>query len=328
MKKIDSAKPVESIVLSPDQHNPSNKKILTMSETRQPCIIIPGHWIGHFIGKSGRFAADIRRTYHVSYNIETTHDDQGNRIGEIYINGHNFSAAKAALCAEASRLNEVDERIRTNSRYGQHPSPPVSSDETPQRVPSASAFPPLPSKNIPEQPKVVAPEQPSMTWMDPCEDAPRKMRPIDQLQASVSATGLVIKQLRKALAAEQSKVTHLVAKNTLLHALLHKEREMASTTLVIRGIPKVRMTGESFGAKALHETLAKAGDITSLHLADAVGSSDKQICYVTFAERRTAVELQKMLHGNKIEGSLMRVHFFVTRWDNTSGDTQRVRQNG
>ena len=302
-----------------------------MSETQQPCIIIPGHWIGHFIGRNGCFATNIRRTYRVSYNIETTHD-QGHRIGEIYINGRNFAAAKAALCAEASRLNEIDERERANSRYVQRPHSPVSSDETPQRVPSASAFPPLPNAKapvVPEAPEAAA-EHPSKTRVNPREDVTRKMQSIDQLQASLSTTGVVLKQLReanlvlelrKALAEEQHKVTHLVAKNTLLCALLHKEREMASTTLVIRGIPKVRTNGEPFGGvDALRETLAKAGDITSLHLSDAIGSGDKQVGYVTFAERRTAEKLQKILHGNKIEGSLMRVSFFVTRWDNTPSD--------
>ena len=240
-----------------------------MSETQQPCIIIPGHWIGHFIGRGGSFATKIRRTYHVSYNIETTHNDQGYRIGEIYIQGRNFAAAKAALCAEATRLNEIDERA--NPQRWQRPHSSVSSDETPQRVPSASAFPPLPNAKapvVPEAPEAAA-EHPSKTRVNPREDVTRKMQSIDQLQASLSTRrplGLVLEQLRKAdlvlelrkaLAEEQHKVTHLVAKNTLLCALLHKEREMASTTLVIRGIPKVRTTGEPFGgADALRVTLA------------------------------------------------------------------------
>jgi hypothetical protein len=272
-----------------------------MSETQTPCIIIPGHWIGHFIGRGGCFATQIRKTYQVSYNIETTHNDQGHRIGEIYINGRNFAAAKAALCAEASRLNEIDERTNSGSvAYNRvacdsrRPLSPVSSDETPQRVPSGStqSFPPLPKK-VPTA-----------------------------ASASASAVGIV--QLREALVAEQAKVMHLVAKNSLLCALLHKEREMASSTLVIRGIPKVRMTGEPFGGDAIRVTLAKAGDITSLHLADAIGSGDKQVCYVTFKTRSTAVGLQKMLNGNKIEGSVVCVSFFVTRWDNTPSDAHSL----
>lgn len=299
-----------------------------MTDIQQPCIIIPGHWIGHFIGRGGCFAANIRRTYHVSYNIETTHNDQGDRIGKIYVNGHNFTAAKEALCAEASRLNEIDERERTNSRYGQRPPSQASSVETLQRVPLVSSFPPLPNGKAPELSTVAAEEKPSKTRANPHEDVSHKIQSPDQPQA----TGVALKQLReanivlhdanivldlrKALAEEQHKVSHLVAKNTILCALLNREREMASTTLVIRGIPKVRMNGEPFGgADALRETLAKAGEITSLHLSYAVESKDKQVGYVTFAERRTAEKLQKMLHGNKIEGSLMHVSFFVTRWD-------------
>ena len=298
-----------------------------MSEIQQPSIIIPGHWIGHFIGRGGCFATNIRRIYHVSYNIETTYNDQGHRIGKIYIQGRNFADAKAALCAEASRLNEIDERA--NSQRWPRPHSPVSSGETPQRVLSGSmqSFPPLPTKAGSKNDSPAA--QPSKTQVNPHEDMTHNMQSIDRLQASVSATGVVFKQLREAnlvlelrktLAEAQHKITHLVAKNTLICALLHKDREMASTTLIIRGIPKVRMTGESFGADALRETLAKAGEITSLHLSDAIGFGDKQVCYVTFAARRTAVELQKMLNGNKIEGSLMRVSFFVTRWDNTPSD--------
>jgi hypothetical protein len=285
-----------------------------MSETQAPCIIIPGHWIGHFIGRSGSFAAKIRRTYRVSYNIETTNNDQGHKIGEIYIQGRNFAAAKAALCAEASRLNEIDERERANSKRQQRPHSSVSTDDTPQRVPSGStqSFPPLPTKAGYESP----PAQPSKTWTNPREDVTHKMQPIDRLQTSLSATA-VCAQLREALAAEQSKVANLVAKNTLLCTLLHQERGIKKSTLVIRGIPKVRMTGEPLCEDAMSDALSKAGDITSLHLSDAIGSGDRQVCYVTFKTRRTAEKVQEMLNGNKIEGCVICVSFFVTRWNNT-----------
>lgn len=286
-----------------------------MSETPQLCLIIPGRWIGHFIGRGGCFAANIRRTYRVGYNIVTTDDDQGHKIGKIYINGRNFAVAKAALCSEASRLNEI-EYTRANSEYDKVPYSPVSTDETSQRVPSASAFPPLPT--VTTTPTVTAAEH--SPKVIPKEDVSHKIQIIQQLRAVVNTT-YVIKQLRAALATEQTKNKRLVAEKSIICSLLHKERKMTSTTLIIRGIPKVRLTGDTLGIKDLHTTLAKAGDITYIHLTNANGSMDEQVCYVTLAERRTAVELKKILNGNKIEGSVMRVSFFVTRWDNTSCDS-------
>ena len=60
-------------------------------------IIIPGHWIGHFIGEEGSFARNIRRTYHVGYDIKTKRDAQGYKIGHIHITGRHVGAAEAVL---------------------------------------------------------------------------------------------------------------------------------------------------------------------------------------------------------------------------------------
>jgi hypothetical protein len=102
---------------------------------------------------------------------------------------------------------------------------------------------------------------------------------------------------------------------------LRAERAKTNATLVIRGIPKTRKAGGApLNAADLRSVMEKFGTVKELNLTDATTKDNGQVCRVTFnhsagsSAHESATLLKKTLNGNKIEGGILTIDFFTTRW--------------